>query len=261
MKSIYCRRKVRGVSSAVGMLVVAGMLFTVVVPLFVYINTVNTLYNKTVYTMNKFDRERNLEKLSVVAYPTNEGRELNVYIYNGAAVVTEVERIWVTDIYNDTSKRYESKSILPPATESVVCGINVTDFGEVKLLNVKVVTRRGNLFSAINNPIYIASGSYVEPFNIQLCFHAKKESGAQFTRIVNVTYGGPDPTYQNWNSSFQFYQHMPQMNECYVYVSVGVPAIGVYYIRIYKESKQVYFGRVEVTPQVPVPWVLIPYAS
>ena len=80
MKSISCRKK-GGVSSVIGMLIVTAMLFTVVIPLFLYVNEVNTVYNIESDRMDRFDHERSMESLSLVAYPAENGSELNVYIY------------------------------------------------------------------------------------------------------------------------------------------------------------------------------------
>ncbi|MCD6530621.1 hypothetical protein J7L06_10140 [Candidatus Bathyarchaeota archaeon] len=258
MKSISCRKK-GGISSVIGMLIVAAMLFTVVIPLFLYVNEVNTVYNIESDKMDEFDHERSMESLSVVAYPVENGSELNVYVYNGAALTTEVIRVWVTDIYNRTTRMYNvqaNESMISPASDTIIHHINVTSFGETKLLKVEVVTRRGNVFSATNNPIYISNQSEPLPFNIQLCFYTAGET--HFERTVNVTYVGPTPEYQNWNVTFTVYQHIPGNKGVNVYSSVGVPTVGPYLIQVYRNDELVYEVLVEVTLQVPIPWVFIP---
>ncbi|RLG74579.1 MAG: hypothetical protein DRO12_06650, partial [Thermoprotei archaeon] len=167
MRSISCHKK-GGVSSVIGMLIVTAMLFMVVIPLFLYVNEVNTEYNVSSDEMDRLDHQRSMESLSVVAYPVENGSGLNIYVYNRAALPTEVIRVWVTDVYNHTTRMYSvqaNESMISPASSTIIHDMTVTSFGETKLLRVEVVTRRGNVFSAVNNPLYISNQSETLPLN------------------------------------------------------------------------------------------------
>ena len=238
------------------MLIVTAMLFMVVIPLFLYVNEVNTEYNVSSDEMDRLDHQRSMESLSVVAYPVENGSGLNIYVYNRAALPTEVIRVWVTDVYNHTTRMYNvqaNESMISPASDIIIHNINIASFGKTKLLKVKVVTRRGNTFSAINNPLYISDQSETLPLNIQLCFYTGRET--QFKRTVNVTCVNPNP---NWNATFTIYQLIPGKEGINVYSSVGVPTFGLYLIQVYKSGELVYAVQVEVAPEVPTPWVFIP---
>jgi len=56
-------------STILGMLIFIGILFTCVMPFFLYINEVNSLYDQTVVEMKQEDQNRALENIEVYAYP------------------------------------------------------------------------------------------------------------------------------------------------------------------------------------------------
>lgn len=235
------------------MLIVASMLFTVVIPLFLYVNMVNSVYNKAASEMERFDHERSTERLSVVAYPVENGSKLDIFVLNGAGILTEVARVWVTEVYNRTITMYDrsnmsaSELVISPAGSSTIHGIDVSKFGDVKLLDVKVVTRRGNAFPSFNNPIFVV-GNQTLPFNIQLSLYTKD---VVFRRNVIVT-----SVYGNWMYSMYIEIHMPGNKGCNVFSSVGVPDIGWYRVDLYTVSGVlIHTAYAEVTPSVRVPWV------
>ena len=97
------RRSRSGLATVLGTLIFVGILFTCVIPLFLYVNTVNSYYEKAVAEMRQFDQRHEMEDLEVYAYPNDGNTELNVYIRNRCALDVRVIRLWVNNtFYDDT---------------------------------------------------------------------------------------------------------------------------------------------------------------
>jgi len=145
-----------GMTTVLGMLIFIGVLFTCVIPLFLYVNQVNSIYDRTIVEMRQFDEERGRELIDVYAYPLNKtSSELNIYMKNKCPLSVRIVRVWVNEDKFD-------RSFEIPAMGDRVESINVQDLlppqGE-KSFNIKVTTDRGNTFSSYTNPLYYTMGS------------------------------------------------------------------------------------------------------
>lgn len=257
---LFHKKGRKGISSIMGMILGVCMLFSVVVPLFLYVNRVNTVYESALNEMTLFDQERSKESLSVVAYTVENGSELNVYIRNGGPIQVNVTRVWVTDLQTQIVQLYtglnETETTIPPAEERIIHDIDISSFGDEKLLEVKVATERGNLFSSLTNPLYITPGRFTTlPFNIEIVFDTYGERG-WFDRTVVAVYYGSDPSY-SWNSTIEVHEHIGGGGG-YVYTSVGVPVIGYYNIFIFERDNLLFMDQVQVSYRNPYPWVFVP---
>ena len=90
----YHRRRRRGVASAIGILLMVGILMTSVIPLFMYVNRVNNYYDRTVAEMKIADDDRGREDLEVYAYGASS-TSISVWLRNKGAVPVNVSRIRV----------------------------------------------------------------------------------------------------------------------------------------------------------------------
>jgi len=108
-------------STILGMLIFIGVLFTCVMPFFLYINEVNSLYDQTVIEMKQLDQDRTLENIEVYAYPLNDtDNQISLYIKNQCPLTVEIVRIWV----NDESYSYNLQ--IPGMSWNITNPINVT---------------------------------------------------------------------------------------------------------------------------------------
>jgi len=153
------RKKKSGMATILGMLIFIGILFTCVLPFFLYINQVNSLYDQTVVEMKQFDQDRALEKIDVYAYPLSQtSNELSIYVKNQCPLSVEIVRIWVED------ECFEYSLQVPGMGHNTTESINIGDLlpqteGETESYKVKVTTSRGNTFSSLTNPLQYSNGS------------------------------------------------------------------------------------------------------
>jgi len=238
------RRRVRGIATVLGMLIFIGVLFTCVIPLFLYVNRVNSLYDQTVVEMSNFDECREMERIDVYAYPLEiQSDQLNVYIKNRSPFSVEVVRVWVNDEFFNASLK------IPAMMDGLIESISVTLPSEgVKAFKMKVTTSRGNVFPSLTNPLYYTadggwSGSMA--FTIQVVIETPMQGNVDFT--VEVT--GPN------NFMYEgIVRKASQENSCFL--MVGVPMEGLYNVTV-SWGKNVVYEEVYVTPNEPYQWVYI----
>jgi len=251
------RRSKSGVGSVLGMIFLVAIAFTTIVPLFLYVNNTNNLYNKTAEEMREFDRERSLESLAVFMYVINNGSALNIQIKNKCALNVQVVRIWIMvneTCYMVTGIPELESEIEPATTRMVACALPSGN----KVLKVKVATSRGNIFVAENNPVYVTGETWGwEPFSINICMEA---DNGWIRRTVFVEYVGPVEG-MKWNNTVEVTQLVVGG---YAYQSVGVKCDGYYKIQIWewvgkiKQPKPYFTIVVSVSLEMPSPWVFVP---
>jgi len=151
-------RKKSAMSTVLGMLIFIGILFTCVMPFFLYINQVNSLYDQTIVKMKQLDRDRSLENIDAYAYPLNQSSsQICVYVKNRCPLTVEIVRVWINDEYFPCNLQVAGME------ENTTDPINVQDMLSqvegVGSFQVKVVTARGNLFSSQTNPLQYSNDS------------------------------------------------------------------------------------------------------
>jgi len=249
------KRSKSGIASVLGMIFLVAIAFTTIVPLFLYVNNINNLYNQTDEAMREFDHDRSLESLTVLAYPIQNGSALNIHIRNKCSLNVKVVRIWIT--VNEACYMLTNipslESGISPATERAIIGVALPP-GE-KTVKVKVTTSRGNVFPSETNPLYITEQSWAaeEPFTITVVM-AHQKSG-WIRRTVYVEYLGV-----RWNNTVEVTQ---LVHEAYAYTSIGVPFVGDYKILIWDnklgyQHDLIFTDTVAITYAVPAPWVYVP---
>jgi len=208
------------------MLIFIGVLFTCVIPLFLYVNKVNSVYDQVAVEMGRLDEDRRREQIDVYAYPVSEQSDsLNVYIKNRAPFMVKAVRVWVND-------QPFNLSISIPAMNYTIESIDVHDMlpvnpGDCRSFNVKVTTARGNGFSSLTNPLYYTAGegggwSGGVGFTIQVVIQVENPQG---TRFFHVEVAGP--------SGFLYEADVvKRTKESSCFVMVPIAIMGDYYVTV-----------------------------
>jgi hypothetical protein len=265
----------RGLVNVLGMLVMVGVFISAVIPLFLYVNQVNSFYNENIEEMTFQDQLKDSEKIDVLAYPVGESfTMMNVQVKNIGSTPVKVVRIWISEIANQTSQLWNETHVpamqdpIPPATQRTFYNLSLAVFNsDEMLLSVKLTTERGRMFASRTNPIWISeggwSGDYSFPYNIQFVLESPKGQGTwKIDGEVKVWYNRTiDPD----NLEVTYYKSvvMDQLVQGNVYLeSVGVPYEGTYHLIIDITNPtgngEVYNDVLLITSYNPLRWLFIP---
>jgi len=175
---VSCKTK-RGLSTVLGVLLGVGILFTTVIPLFMYVNSVNNYYDATVVNMGIADQERSREDVIFYAYGhTVEDEELfSLFIINQGSITVNVTHVWVvrTDLEVEGTLVFTSQNVsipingvslplqLAPSNQRAIGNLTVTsildpDDPDKNYFNVYITTARGNKFPSGTNPLHKNGG-------------------------------------------------------------------------------------------------------
>jgi len=233
-----------GMSTVLGMLIFIGVLFTSIIPLFLYVNHVNSLYDMTVAEMRRFDEERENEQLDVYAYP-DSSNNLTIYIKNRCALPVRIVRVWV----NDTTPTVTD---LPLKIEGVSSGIieniPIPPTGD---FDVWVVTERGNVFASQTNTLHITESGWSggnDPYSINILI--EKPPGRRSYNVRVYT----DP--ENPESSKIY---LTEVSSVRTYILLWVPVgyePNIYYVTITRDEFT-WNETVNVGIQNPSPWIYV----
>ena len=161
IRYLYHRRGKRGVSTVLGILLMVGILFTSVLPLFIYVNEVNNYYDRTVVDLKIKDQERSMEDLIVYAYGhNNTSTAIDVFLRNSGPVSLQITRIWVMRRDLQKTLCFDSRNIsrLPlqliasnQTTIEMLDIVSILENETVDYFNIEVSTERGNKYSSQTN--------------------------------------------------------------------------------------------------------------
>jgi hypothetical protein len=164
----YPKQKKRGISTVLGVLLMVGILFTTVIPLYLYINSVNNYYDRAVVNAKIADQERSMEDLDVYVFGHNEtSTSIDVAIINRAPLTITVTRIWVmrSDLQKILIFTAENVSSLPLqliASDQLTIGdldiAPILGDPDKDYFNIEVTTARGNVFPSETNPLHHNGG-------------------------------------------------------------------------------------------------------
>ena len=248
MRSIgFLKRSKSGVSTVLGMLICVGILFSVVIPLFLYVNQVNNFYNRKVVEMTEFDKRRSMESLMVFAYPSDQN--IRVYIRNRGVVNVDVVRIWITDLENNTvhliSEANSEMLLVPPiklplfltsgSCHTVI--INTSSLALGSPVNIKVTTEKGNIFVSESNPLCMEEGAEVMPFTIDVVIQSSGEGRKRYFIYAEQLGNG-------WSTKYTI-----SMVGGFVQSSIGVPSTGEYYLKVYRLEDYPLYNRTVSVPR------------
>lgn len=242
-----------GIATILGMLIFIGVLFTCVIPLFLYVNQVNSFYDRTVVDMRQFDQNKERERIDVFAYPLSSPFDyfLNIYIKNKFPLLVKIVRVWVNDEY------FEPSFEIPAMGDGLIEHINISDMlpgnaGEKKSFYIKVTTARGNSFSSFTNPLCYTDGSGWSGgtgLTIQVIIETSKTGQCFFCVVVSGPPGFPD--------YFANVEKRPHESSCFTVVTV--PYEGAYKVTVKWETGQIIEQDIPVSVDLshPSQWVYV----
>ena len=145
-------------------MIFVGILFTCVIPLFLYVNQVNSLYDQEVVGMRRIDQDREGELIEVYAFPVGDSlTELNVHIRNKCALEVRILRIWVNDtIYDAANLTNDLPLLLQGMSEATIGDPEHPIAISEGYIDVLVMTDRGNVFASFTNTIHSQDGKWAQ---------------------------------------------------------------------------------------------------
>ncbi len=171
----YHKKARRGISTVLGMLLMVVIIFTTIIPLFIYANSVDNRYDTTVVNMSLIDQERDMEDLTVYAFGRDESYNLNVLIINEGSISVNIIRVWVMSMDLQRINVFTSENVstalnahdfplqINPSDEAEIENLTLTiilENPDKDLFNVKVTTARGNVFESNTNPLSYQGGDW-----------------------------------------------------------------------------------------------------
>lgn len=233
------------------MLIFIGVLFTCVIPLFLYVNEVNNTYDRTVVEMKNFDEDRARELLDVYAYPLGPSdTRICLYIKNKCPLSVQVIRVWINDQNFTTSLQ------VPGMTYNITSPIDISVMLPTqgsKSFKVKVTTTRGNTFSSLTNPLYYSQGSgWSSGGNLAIHIVLTKQNPGteKFTVLVTKVSTGTPPVICN--------EQVTMLGNTQSYFKrVDVPEPATYHVKITRQRDTLVITDqdVQVTWEIPSQWV------
>ncbi len=240
--------KRRGISTVLGVLFMVGILFTSIIPFFMYVNQVNSYYDRTVVDMGIADQERGAEALDIFAFPHDSSSgctSIDVFLMNKGSVSLNVTRIWIvrTDLNSTMVLVFNSTNLsalplqLQGSAQTTIQGLSVasiiTNDTTVDYFNVIVATGRGRQYSSQTNPLHKILGGWEtgsEAFQIQVLV-VVSSWGSENTYKIQVV--GVDEVTSGYNNTIY---SPPKMHGDF-YTIVPVWQSGSYNVTTYSNSR------------------------
>lgn len=246
LRCVYRRRTKRGVSTILGILLMVGILFTSVIPLFMYVNEVNNYYDRTVVDLKIEDQERSMEDLTVYAFGhDNTSTAIDVFLINTGPVSLNITRIWVMSRDLNKTLIFDSTNLTSLPLQLIASNqttIEMLDLvsilmypdpnGEkVDYFNIEVATNRGNKYSSQTNSLHKIQGGWetgTQNFQIQVIIVS--DWGLSTYRIE---VDGAD------NSTSGFYDRVESFQiHGEFFTVIPVPKVGSYLVTVSKQQGQ-----------------------
>ena len=202
----YNRKGKRGISTVLGVLLMVGILFTTIIPIYIYVNAVNNYYDRTVVDMKIADQERSMEDLDVYAWGSSDtGDDIDVFLENKGSVSLNVVHIWAMriDLVKTLIFTSQNVSSLPlqinPSNQATVGNLSLStilESNETDYFNIEVTTARGNKFPSKTNPLHHNGGGWVSSSNppwIQVIIRSSQDDDNYRVEAVCVESGESYP--------------------------------------------------------------------
>lgn len=205
----------RGIAAIVGVLLMVGILYTTVIPLFLYVNQVNNSYDKTVVDMKTVDQERSMEKLEVHAFGHNSTTaELDVFIISRCSIATNITRIWMVKMDLERVVLFDSTNhtSLPlqvnPSHQGILHIPPISNLVANDTYKIEVTTHRANKYAALTNPVKWTGTQWytsVTRFEIEIIVETDKWGSEYYNTTIqgqgshfNYTVRTSDPSHGNF---------------------------------------------------------------
>lgn len=171
----------RGVSTVLGTLIFMGILFTSVIPMYLFMKQADTIYTQKIDEMKCLDEERAREEIDVCAYPLNEtSDQLKVRVENKEAVSVTVVRVWINDVYH-------AQDEMIPSMEKTVLGPFTVSLQPDSYYAVKVTTERGNIYASKSGTLYYTEGKWYTP-SLGISVNIANDVGKYHIYVESTTY-------------------------------------------------------------------------
>ena len=150
----------RGVSSILGAVILAAIVFTVLIPLLIFLQNTTTLYHLQVLERNRAEIERFQENLEIHA-TVSPDKNLYLLVRNKGSLAANLTSIYVADsgggltIWNSTGN-----STISPLSPITPINLNVKA-EEGKAYTIHVATERGRSYAAVEKPLNITDPPYI----------------------------------------------------------------------------------------------------
>jgi len=175
IQSASRKKERRGISTVLGVLLMVGILFTTIIPLFIYVNSVNNYYDTTVVNMGIADQERSMEDLIVYAFARDDSYDINVLLVNEGSISVNITRVWVMSMDLQRINIFTSENVsaalnahdlplqLNPSDQAEIENLTLTiilNDPDKDLFNIEITTARGNVFPSDTNPLSYQGGEW-----------------------------------------------------------------------------------------------------
>jgi hypothetical protein len=179
------KKSTLGISTVIGGVIIIAIIFTVITPLFFYMNTVNNLYDNISTEMRDLDLQRDWEDVDVLAW-AEEG-ERYIYVKNKGPLATNIYRVWVIpETPHDPYVKSFSDIIVKPGETIAIndpdINSNITALPDATSYFLKIATKRGNIFISSFVSQIFAPG-YDHPLVIVASSNVSKSSGIYTIRL------------------------------------------------------------------------------
>ena len=150
-----CLRHRHGTSTILGTIIFIGILFTAVIPMFLFMRQADTLHEQRKHELELLDQDRGREELRVYVLPVQGDpppaiQSFKVEVENRGDIEVKLARIWINSNYRELGY------ILQPRSEYVASYEALND-GSYFII---VTTDRGNLFVS-DNAMTLEGGEWV----------------------------------------------------------------------------------------------------
>jgi len=150
----------RGTSTIFGTLIFIAILFSSVIPMFLYMRQADALFEKRKHELNRLDEEQNAENIYVYAHPPiDQPSQLTVKVYNRGDRAVRIVRLWISERTSIDDEPIQIDFVVDSMSE-VTLGTYIVSPEEGESYNIKVTTERGNIFASDSSPLRYEGGSW-----------------------------------------------------------------------------------------------------
>lgn len=193
MVFLRLKKSKSGFATIVGGVIILAVIFTVITPLFFYMNTLNNLYDSIAIEMRDLDQQRDWEKVDVFAWiPDEQPARVSVTLTNEGPIAVNIARIWFVPNIGDPKYDWvegggwEENMLVKPGEAKDInnddINLKIDQLDPTTGYHFKIVTARGNLF--FSSPLYEIPNGGVGPYDYPIYIHPVssdiKQSGTTF---------------------------------------------------------------------------------
>jgi archaellum component FlaF (FlaF/FlaG flagellin family) len=173
--------KKRGVATILGTLIFISVLFSAIIPLQLVMQQADKAKLQEIEAAEQVDEDGNMEDLTVLYYPKNQSsNQIYVRVKNSGDIGLHMERLWIKDTKYALDKQLDlnNETTLGPYT---------IDLEENTTYAVKIITERGQIFSADMISLTYSDGTWYTP-TLGINVYIANDQGKYYVRVWNSTW-------------------------------------------------------------------------